>query len=81
MVMDNLYDILNISGNKEDKIKNAINKVRLELNDLTENQTCKIYSSYISNELNKNHVVNKIIRTGAFAYYIRHNLKIFWKLQ
>ena len=70
--MDNLYDILNISGNKEDKIKNAINKVRLELNDLTENQTCKIYSSYISDELNKNHVVNKIIRTGDFASYDHH---------
>ena len=70
--MDNLYDILNISGNKEDKIKTSISNVRNTLKDLTENQTCKVYSSYLSDELTKNHVVNKIIRTGDFASYDHH---------
>ena len=74
--MNNLYDILNISGNKEEKIKSCIDKVRIKLKDLTEEQTCKIYSSYLSDELNDNHVVNKIIRTGDFSSYDHHFILI-----
>lgn len=70
--MDNLYDILNIIGNKEEKIKSCINKVKSELRDLVEEQTCMIYSSYISDELYKNHVVNKVVRTGDFSSYNHH---------
>ena len=70
--MNNLYDILNLTGNKEDKIKSCIKKVKLELNDLVEEQTCKIYSSYVSDELYKNHVINRIIRTGDLSSYDHH---------
>lgn len=70
--MKNLYDILNLTGNKEDKIKSCIKKVKLELNDLVEEQTCKIYSSYVSDELYKNHVINRIIRTGDLSSYDHH---------
>lgn len=70
--MNNLYDILNLTGNKEDKIKSCIKKVKLELSDLVEEQTCKIYSSYVSDELYKNHVINRIIRTGDLSSYDHH---------
>lgn len=70
--MNNLYDILNITGNKEEKIKSCIDNVRLELEDLIEDQTCKIYSSYISEELYKNHIINRIIRTGELSSYDHH---------
>ena len=70
--MNNLYDILNITGNKEEKIKSCISNVRLELEDLIEDQTCMIYSSYISEELYKNHIINRIIRTGEVSSYDHH---------
>ncbi len=75
-MMNNLYDLLNITGNKEDKIKEAIKKTKNELHDLTENQTCKIYSSYLSNNLTSNHIVNKIIKTGDFSSYDHHFILI-----
>ena len=74
--MNNLYDILDITGNKEDKIKTCINTVKEKLKDLTENQTCKVYSSYLNEELKKNHIVNRIIRTGDFAPYDHHFILI-----
>ena len=70
--MNDLYDLLNITGNKEDKIKEAIIKTKEELKDLTERQTCKIYSSYLSNNLTNNHIINKIIKTGDFSSYDHH---------
>ena len=74
--MNNLYDILNISGNKEENIKSCIDNVRIKLKNLTEEQTCKIYSSYLNEELNNKHVVNKIIRTGDFSSYDHHFILI-----
>ena len=74
--MDNLYDLLNIGGNKEEKIKSCIDKARLELRNIIEKQRCKIYSAYLSEELNKNHIVNKIIRTEDFSTYDHHFILI-----
>ena len=70
--MNNLYDLLNIAGNKEDKIKESINQTRYDLRNIVEAQRCKIYSSYLSDLLNKNHIVNKIIKTGDFSNYDHH---------
>ena len=71
-MMNNLYDLLNIAGNKEDKIKESINQTRYDLRNIVEAQRCKIYSSYLSDLLNKNHIVNKIIKTGDFSNYDHH---------
>lgn len=60
--MKNIYDYINILGNKEEKIKEVILKCKRDLN-LTTDRTCKIYSSYISNYLSEKHIVNKIINT------------------
>ncbi len=70
--MNNLYDLLNITGNKEEKIKESIAKAKYELRNVVEAQRCKIYSSYLNNILNKNHIVNKIIKTGDFTNYDHH---------
>ncbi len=71
-MMNDLYDLLNITGNKEDKIKESINQARYDLRNIVESQRCKIYSSYLSDILTKNHVVNKIIKTGDFSEYDHH---------
>ncbi len=71
-MMENLYDILNIGGNKEDQIKESIKKTRYDLRNIVESQRCKIYSSYLSDVLNKKHILNKIIKTGDFSNYDHH---------
>ena len=71
-MMNNLYDLLNITGNKEDKIKEAIKTTKYDLRNIVEKQRCKIYSSYLSDKLTSNHVVNKLIKTGDFSDYDHH---------
>ena len=62
--MKNLYDILNIKKiNVEEEIKNTIKEVREELNNLTTIRTCKIYSSKVSELLNKKSILNRIVDT------------------
>ena len=75
-VLENLYDLLNIAGNKEEKIKESIHKARYDLRNVVENQRCKIYSSYLSDILTQNHIVNKIIKTGEFSNYDHHFILI-----
>ena len=70
--MNNLYDILNIGGNKEDIIKSCINTARYDLRNVVEKQRCKIYSSYLSDLLSQKHIINKVIRTGDFSSYDHH---------
>lgn len=60
-----LYDMIkNISNrNNEEELKKAIIKVKQELNGLTEERMCKIYSSYLLNELRNNHISARLINT------------------
>ena len=74
--MSDLYDLLNIRGNKEDKIKESIKKAKYDLRNIVEAQRCKIYSSYLSDILNKEHIINKIIKTGDFSDYDHHFILI-----
>ncbi len=71
-VMNNLYDMLNLSGNKENIIKESITKTRYDLRNIVEAQRCKIYSSYLSDLLREKHLPNKIIKTGSFSNYDHH---------
>ena len=62
--------------NKEEAIKNAISRVKLQLSGLTYEQTCKIYSSYIYQELLQMHVSQQIINTLDLGYDFEHQFII-----
>ena len=44
-------------------INDSIKNVNNELNGLTKDRMCKVYSSYVYNELKKNHVLARLINT------------------
>ena len=68
-----LSDMLNISKvNVEEKIKEAIIKVKNELYGLDTNGTCQIYSSHIQNELQANHVLSFLINTKDIGLDYKH---------
>ena len=69
-----LYNIIkNIRGlNTEEIIKESINKVKKELNGLTEERTCKIYNGYMLEELNKNHMPARLISTKDLGFNYEH---------
>lgn len=63
--MESLYDLLNINNtNIEEEIKNIISEAKIKSNNLTTIRTCKIYSSLISELLNKKHIINRIVDTS-----------------
>lgn len=54
----------NIRGlNHEDELIKAISNVRKKLSLLTEERMCKVYSSYLLNELNNSHVPARLVNT------------------
>ena len=62
--MNNLYDILNIKKSDIEKsIQVAIDKTKKELNGLTKEQTCFIYTSYLYQNLRKNNIACYIVDT------------------
>ena len=75
--MDLFNMMKNIRGiNNEEEIIKAINEVKKELNDLTEERTCKIYSSYIVNELKDKHVPVRLINTLDLGIDFEHHFVI-----
>ena len=59
------YSLINLfNGNIEDKIKEAINKTKIELSDLTTDRTCIIYTNYLYKNLKDVHVLAHIICTA-----------------
>lgn len=60
-----LYDrIKNIRGNNnEEVLKTSILNVREKLKGLVEERMCKIYSGFLIEELNKNHVPSRLVNT------------------
>ena len=72
--MNNIYDLLNLSNIPLDKkIELAINETKAALKNITYERTCKIYSQYVFNYLNQNHVVNKIINTNEIGANYEHH--------
>jgi len=69
-----LYNMItNIkNANKEEEIKKAIEITKNNLSNLTEERTCFIYSSYIYQELQKNHINSRIISTKDLSYEYEH---------
>ena len=59
----NLFELSqNIGKIDQNKaISDSIKNVTDELNDLTKDRMCKVYSSYVYNELKKNHVLARLI--------------------
>ena len=59
-----LYDLLNIRNiDIESTIEDAINETIEQLNGLTDERTCLIYTSYLYDNLKKRHIVARIIDT------------------
>ena len=53
-----IYDLLGLNQiDKEKAIQNSIKETKRELFGLTEELTCKIYSSFLTNSLRKNHIL------------------------
>ena len=69
-----LYDWMkNIrKTNVEEEIKNSIITTKEKLNNLTEDRTCFIYSSYLYEELKNKHIPARIISTKDLGYDYEH---------
>ena len=52
-----------LNENQEELLKQAIEKVKQELKDLTPERTCKIYNNYLYQEIIKRHINAKLINT------------------
>ena len=49
--------------NQNKVISDSIKNVNDELNGLTKDRMCKVYSSYVYNELKKKHILARLINT------------------
>lgn len=56
----------------ESEIKKAISRVRTEYANLITEQTCKIYSGLLYEELNNSHVPTRVISTGDLGLSYDH---------
>ena len=70
MEISKMLNITNISV--EEKIKESIQNVKSELSGLEIDRTCKIYSSYMLNELKNNHVLAFLINTNDIGLDYEH---------
>ena len=59
-------NIMKVDQNKV--INDSIKNVNNELNGLTKDRMCKVYSSYVYNELKKNHVLARLINTSDLGF-------------
>lgn len=78
-----LYDkMLNISNkNIEEEIKNAILETKDELKGLDVDRMCKIYSSYLYENLKKRHVLAHIIDTKDLGFSFQHRfILVYYKV-
>ena len=63
-------NIMKVDQNKV--INDSIKNVNNELNGLTKDRMCKVYSSYVYNELKKNHVLARLINTSDLGFDYEH---------
>ena len=72
-----LEDLINIKKiNIEEQIQQAIQETREELFNLTTDTTCMIYSDYLSRNLTKRHVVNRVVSTKDYDLPYEHKFNI-----
>ena len=67
-------NILNV--NKEEAIQEVVNKTKSELEGLTTERTCKVYSDYISRNLHSKNILHRNIDTKDFGYDYSHKFCI-----
>ena len=65
-----------LNKNKEEVIKEVINKTKIELDGLTKERTCKVYSDYISHNLHLNNILHRNIDTKDYDYNYSHKFCI-----
>lgn len=58
--------------NQSKVISDSIKNVNNELNGLTKERMCKVYSSYVYNELKKNHILTRLINTSDLGFDYEH---------
>lgn len=58
--------------NYEEELRNSIKKVLVTLEKLTEERTCKIYSSYLYEELKRRHVPARLLTTLDLGLMYEH---------
>ena len=68
--MNEIWNILN--KDYESTLKEVIKLAQVELKNLTKVQTCKIYSFWLSDSLNKKHILNKVINTVDLGFLYEH---------
>ena len=72
--MDLFNMMKNIRGiNNEEELVIGISIVKEKLNDLTDERTCKIYSSYLVNELKGLHVPVRLVNTLDLGIDFEHH--------
>ena len=72
-----IEDLINIKKlDIETEIKEAIEDTKDELSNLTTETTCMIYSDYLSRNLTKRHVINRVVSTSDYnlPYYHQFNI-------
>lgn len=69
-----LYDMIkNITGkDNEEELEKAIAVVKNSLNGLTEERMCKVYSSYLLEELRARHIPVRLISTADLNLEYKH---------
>lgn len=63
-------NIMKVNQNKV--ISDSIKNVNDELNGLTKDRMCKVYSSYVYNELKKKHILARLINTNDLSFDYEH---------
>lgn len=72
--MKDLYDIVNLSNIPLDKrIELSIAETKKQLNQLTTERTCIVYTNYLFTNLSKNHVVSKMVSTNELGAKYDHH--------
>ena len=75
-----IEDTINIKKNfLEEKIEEAINKTKKDLEGLTTEPTCFIYSSVLGDNLRREHIANKIESTTEYDYSYIHQFNTVFK--
>ena len=69
--MIDINDYLNLNS-QEERIEKAILNTKKELNGLTEDTMCMVYSSYLYENLKKEHVISHIIDTNDLNIEYKH---------
>ena len=73
----NIYDLLNIGNvDIENSILEVVEETREQLQGLDTDLTCKLYSSAVFDNLNKRHILNRMIETYDLECSYNHRFNM-----